>query len=997
MRIVRKYLVLLTILSLLCGYFAVIRGDSPYSNLKLSSDGDNISSVLERSPALSSDQNYENIGEMFSNKLDDFSGKGYFPETYDPSLAGTYYAVYILNATDELDSINSTKIVNFIMSYYNESSGFFVDEYAQRYLDIDFSSEFYSYFPFTTLLEVNCYTILTLDMLGNLSLIDKQGAIDFIWSCYNPITGGFIGRPYDVGLSNEFKVSTMDNTYFALITLDFLMEGNWVGYALEEASTIGFINSLQSTGSSFGAFHNDLELMNFGSLGWDINILSSYYCIKSLELFGVLDSVRIDDFLTYLDDIYREEVDWFQNFKTAVGEPPDEMLNIPSTAIGLELSDIVSFPSISRSDVLAFILSGRNSIGSWDQINGYGYHELIDSYQVIRSLVGAREISQLTSNDISDITNAMNMYASGDGYSTLSEDYSSLSQLYTVVNSFYLYDRINDLDIGYIYSFIDSLISKDTYIGHEFGTYVTQTEPLTTSNSIIRGGFRIFPIEYSYPNKHRSLNTLYMALDALEKIYKLDDFDISYNLSDTILEIIDSQYLNDLQDNYGGFMSGSYLNPLSVVEEARNNDVQFEHSYWAIKSLELISDYKGLGDYDSMGIDTQSLYSYIFESIIETPSVLYYESEYTDNIEDNLENTYYMVYVLEEIGLYNLDGQKIKNYIEQNIDYGNIKNIYYSWKINEYLNLSIIFDVVQTHDLIQSIYSKEYNEFYLTTNRSKLDQEIFLWVSDMARNDGVRVNPTYQSTVMLGSYNTFNVSLWNIILEDFGPNSVVKLESNQLGAISLTKQSDNTFLKDIFISVDPNNFPTIDGKICVYEGVKQITDFSISFQTSYQLIINNSVVKNSNMLDFEVEISFITGQGPQPCFESDVMVDIYKDGQFIEKIYFTDQDGFESTIYYLSYTLPSHGVFSFDVYVEDNYQQGGQSLLFSESYSYEVDSVSGVPSDDENDDDVGEDEGLSSSQFLISIPIAVSLVAVPSCVIGLSHKYKVKSKEKFKR
>ncbi len=182
MRIVRKCLVLLTILSLLCGYFAVIRGDSPYSNLKPSSERGNISSVLERSPALSSDQNYENIGDMFSNKLDDFSDKGYFPKVYDPSLAGTYYAVYIVNAIGELDSINNTKIVNFIMSYYNESSDYFVDEYAERYLDIDFSDILYSYFPFTTLLEVNCYTILTLDMLGNVSLIDKQGAIDFIWT-----------------------------------------------------------------------------------------------------------------------------------------------------------------------------------------------------------------------------------------------------------------------------------------------------------------------------------------------------------------------------------------------------------------------------------------------------------------------------------------------------------------------------------------------------------------------------------------------------------------------------------------------------------------------------------------------------------------------------------------------------------------------------------------------------------------------------------------------
>ena len=740
MRIVRKYLILFAILSMICGYFVIFSGDGTYAILEPNSDrGDHIETVSkfpESLPALSSDQNYINIEEIFSEKLSDFSTQGYFPEIYFPSLHATYYAVYILNAIGELGSINETQIVNFVMSYYNESFDFFIDDYAQRYLDIDFSDILYSYFPFTTLLEVNSYAIMTLDMLGNLSLIDRQGAVDFIWSCYNPVTGGFIGRPYDSSLSAEFKIPTMDNTYFALTALDLLMEGSWGGYISEKANIINFIKSLQSTGFSFGAFYNDLDVANFNSLDYDTSILSSYYCIKSLEIFGVLGSIRMDDFLVYLDDIYREEVNWFQYFYEGVGGIPQERLNVPSSAIGLELSDIVSFPSISRSDVLNFVLNGRNSMGSWDQISGYGYHELIDSYQVVRSLVGAGEISQLTSSDIIEITNAMNKYISGEGYSTLSEDYSSLSQLYTIINSFDLYDRVSDLDIGYIYGFIDSLISKDTYPGHEYGTSVTQTEPLITPNNLFRGNFRTYPIEYSFPNKHDSLMTLYMALDSLDKINKLGDFDISYDLDDIILEIVNSQYLNDLQTNYGGFMSDSYWNSprwdgIPIPESFRNNDVHFEYSYWAIKSLKLISDYKSLGDYDSMGVDTQALYSYIFKDVIETPSVLYYESEYSENIEDNLESTYYMVYILSEIGLYNLDNQKIKNYINDNLDYSNIRNIYFAWKISEILSIGIDFNLDLIYDLIKNLYSEDYNEYYLTTERKQISQEVFLWVCEI--------------------------------------------------------------------------------------------------------------------------------------------------------------------------------------------------------------------------------------------------------------------------
>lgn len=782
-------------------------------------------------PRLSSSRNFENLEDVFTTKLNNYSSLGYFPQIYKPSLQATYYAIYILDTIGKIGQIDQTRITNFIMAHYNSSTYTFIDVYAERYLSIDFSTR-YEYYPFTTLLEVNCYAILTLDMLGQIGLIDKQESIAFIWSCFNPITGGFIGRPYATSPNNEYRISTMDNTYFALITLDLLMD-NWLGYETQISDTIDYINSLQESGIwEFGGFWNDLEkgLNNFYSLedfAKEPNVLSSYYCVKSLELFGMEDTIRVNDFLDYLDALYNEGNNFFQY---SMYPKYIIQLSVPASAVGLELSDIYGYVGIDRSAVLNFIFSNRNSMGSWEQCNISGYHELIDSYQVIRSLANTGDISQLTSGEINEIANSMTNYISGDGFSALSDDYMSLSLLYSIVNSFDLYGRVGDLDIQMIYDFIDDATEK--YVSPAISVY--ETKPLNISPIPKHGEFRAYPIKYSFPNRYSSLKTLYKALDVLHRTFKLDDFDGDYDLDDTVLEVVNSQYLNDTQSNFGGFLANSYWNFHFGSEELKNNNVHFKYSYWALKILKVISEYKGLGDYNSMGVDTLALYTYIDKNIINTPTILYYPSEYSDNPEEHLEHTYYMIYVLKEINMFNLNTQeidKIKSFVEQNLDYNNIKNIYYSYKISKILGLSFPFDLDLTYDLIQDIYLQELNEYFLTTEYNSIEQDAFFWICDMAKNDDIKISAQYLDSVKLGGINNITVSLQNIVLREFGPYINVKFESDQIGKIPFTKQSDYTFNTELTIPDNPNNFPRVTGNITIYSGSLKIQDFPISFQT----------------------------------------------------------------------------------------------------------------------------------------------------------------------
>ncbi|MBD3211077.1 MAG: hypothetical protein GF311_00590 [Candidatus Lokiarchaeota archaeon] len=70
----------------------------------------------------------------------------------------------------------------------------------------------------------NCYAYLSLDILNKTNMIDSNQFKSFIWSCYNPQEGAFIGHPYKTELEEEFKISTLDNTYFAVEVLNKLIQ-----------------------------------------------------------------------------------------------------------------------------------------------------------------------------------------------------------------------------------------------------------------------------------------------------------------------------------------------------------------------------------------------------------------------------------------------------------------------------------------------------------------------------------------------------------------------------------------------------------------------------------------------------------------------------------------------------------------------------------------------------------------------------------------------------
>ena len=847
----------------------------------------------------SSCSNQENIEAIFERKLNDYASFGYFPQIYQPSLQATYYAIFILDALGHLELIDETEIINYIIAHYDVDSHIFLDDYARRYLDIDFSM---SYFPLTSLLEVNCYAILTLNILGHLDLIDRQESIGFIWSCFNPESepNGFIGQPYSPDLEERFRLSTLDNNYFAIKTLDVLMD-NWDGYTQEKSKIIQFINDLQlisTTTDFYGGFLNDNDFCfdSLGSLMMEPNLLSSYYALKTLEVFNLEDTIRIDHFHHFLNFLYNSTEHTFKVRPYDIDE-----FNIIGAAVGLDLSDLTEFTNMSRNDVIDFILNNRNELGNWDRSTSQNYHELIDNFQIIRSLNDSGVLSLLSEQERNEIASSILRYKAYQGFSLVSNDYMSLELIHTIVKSFHLYDRISDLDILQLYNTIERCYFYYDFAGyHEFHGSTN-----TYQYGVV---FRTYPIEYYCCGKNNSLEERnyfvghkhgYFALDSLIKMYKLDDFGVKYSLMDLVNEIIASQFLYSGYDCYGAFLPSigyDYDKP-----ELEWKFIYLEHSYYAIKTLELLADFLNLGSVNELAFDRAALYDYLKVNYFENDSLIYFKPNYSSKVEDTLESTYYMIYILEAIDYYDLNNQKIRNFLLQNIDYSNLKNIYYQFKISQFLDLQIDLNYNLTSTLIENLYLQDLNEYFLDLNSNKLCQTAFYWVAEMAKVDELKIDCSFNNEVFLGSISSMNTTFCNIAFNEFDENTLVVFDSEQLGRITFERTSNTVYQAMFKVPESPECYPEVEGILKIYDSNKLLGELPISFDTFFKLHINQKLIENSDELFYKVNVSYEFTSGFNPARDSEIFAKVYKNDICVESLKLDKEDFFDYSTFSISY------------------------------------------------------------------------------------------------
>jgi hypothetical protein len=760
--------------------------------------------------------------------------------------------------------------------------------------------------------------VLSLEILNALHLIDTAETIDFIWECYHPDLHGFIGQPYDASLDEGFKVPTADNTYYAVITLDLLIS-DWNSYSQERGAIVSYIDGLQSVGDHAG-FYNDNEPIFDSLLEIEPNQFASFYAVKTLETFGssYIDVIDVVKFHQDLNDLYRLE-DFYFEISSVSWHP--NYTNIVATAINLELSDLTDFTEFNRTGVIDFIIDNRNALGGWDASTTIKYHELIDSFQIVRSLKNTGALSELTLTAKNEIASFIRLFSQYNGYSLLSEDYTSVELIHSIISSYDYFDKIADLDIQGLY---DLLEGSTLYMWEkEFFFACTKREANVPS-------FRSKQLDYYSLGYHKHLQEInsffshketYLILNSLQKIFKLNDFASSHDLNSVLQEVIDSQFLDpEYQENFGAFL---FYN-LNQTSEWKNRLIYLQYSFYAIKVMELIADYLGLGHITNLGFDESALATYIARNVVETPTELYFNVKYSNSVEIVLENTYYAIYLLKAIDEYNLDSAKIQNFVISHLNYSNVKNLYYSYKISETLELPIVFDVEQSHSLIQSIYSGAHREFFESTEKKALEQEAFSWVCEMARKDRVRVNPQYSNSIQLGENNLISVELCNLILSNFGQYATVKLESEQLGTILLDKMDNYTYQKEIHVPIDPSNYPLIEGELCVYDGSLKVAQTPISFQTTFDTICNVSTSETESRIEITVVASLRFASGEQPVYDGVMRAEAYRDDIYIDTLFFASEDDLKSTTFTFVYRPVNFGDYRFEIFLEDPYHSSSQ-------------------------------------------------------------------------
>jgi len=885
---------------------------------------------------LSGDQNNNDfLNDVMDDKLSDYAAYDFFPTYFEESLQSNFHALMSFSALGRMDMVNQSEMVNFIMDHYDSQLGYFIDEYAIRYLDTNFDEYF---IPLNTLLEVNCYAILSLYYVDALDLIDTQTFIDFIWDCFDYDIGGFIGQPYEESLTEEFKIPTLDNTYYAARTLDILIE-DWNAYAQERNLMITFIADCQSTSpvdGFFGGFNNDLD-GSFNSLRInDPNMLSSYYALKTLECFNAMGTINVEAFHDYLDDMYNTaegyfEISWLPRLPT---------YGIPAaTGIGLELSLLTEYPNINEEDTFTYLKNIQNNLGLWTTSLDYNQFELINTYHVLRSLLDSGYIANLTTTEKNEIVNGLSYFKGPTYYANIPISYMSIPHLTSVIRSFKLFNREMDLDINGIYNYL-----KDAYL------YNTEFEERGfygyTNEYAEYIPFRIYPIEYYNFGNYSSLKHTdyvlthkfsYQALTALNDIFKLDDFEMYSDLNELVNETVRSQITDPVSEKFGAFLPSSKL--LNRYQEIQDEYVFLEYSYYAVKTLKFLSEYLNLGPITDLINDVEALKTYAFNTFYSPGSYCYSMPRATDDVNRILMNTFYASYLLKTFDSFNKDEQKIKNYIEDHLDYTDIENIYYSWKLDGLLDLDIEFEVETVQQLVQEIYFEHYSNFYITSNQKKINHEILYWICDIAKHDKFRYDISFDEPVQLDTDVMITVIINNLVLDGMSDYGSLVFESDQVGEFPFTEVSEGIYRSSVSVPLSDSNFPIVFGNVCRYEFSTKQEEVPIIIDTTYDFISDVMINENVHSVNFEINTSILTGSGQHALADGDSYIRVYREGEFLSQEQCSSQHYDTYTLFTTEYEYPNFGEYVFSVFVNDGIN-GTDHFLgnYTQEYTYELES-----------------------------------------------------------
>jgi hypothetical protein len=208
-----------------------------------------------------------------------------------------------------------------------------------------------------------------------------------------------------------------------------------------------------------------------------------------------------------------------------------------------------------------------------------------------------------------------------------------------------------------------------------------------------------------------------------------------------------------------------------------------------------------------------------------------------------------------------------------------------------------------------------------------IDQEIFLWVCEMARNGDVYIECDYKESVKLGSVNTITASFSNLIFPEYGQLTTVEFEGDQFGTLDLEKQFDNSYQINFRIPEEPLFYPNVEGTLKIYDYSKLIGEYPISFQTTLEEDYNHDIISMKEGTRFFVNFSRKFSSEFQAVSNSNIVAKILVDNEYLETVNFTREDFSGYSKFELNYENKVDGNHYFRIYIFDGFYPNGFYLF----------------------------------------------------------------------
>lgn len=353
----------------------------------------------------------------------EWHGKGSFKYSFHPDIESTYYGYMILQLVKKENLVNITSIINYLSSSYNLTEGSFTNTWnnmeilsttskscatsfaviilnqinnlelinTTKVVDFlaacqDASGGFADYPRSTKVNVINTWAVLeALKILNALNLVNATAAIEYLSQCQNL-------DPTDVNNYGGFREtpsstrSQMIFTYYALKSLQTLS-------SLNSANLIAVVEWISKCKRSGGSFYNDLVTLDEKQL-----TLGTGYAVLSLKILGREDLI---DSLTGKWLLDRQLS--IGGFSGGIG---DEFPQISETYIAITaLKTLGKTTDINMTALEKYLLSCWNPDGGFYS-NSVLEGSLWQTYNAIKILSVLNELDRINRSLLIEFLNA---------------------------------------------------------------------------------------------------------------------------------------------------------------------------------------------------------------------------------------------------------------------------------------------------------------------------------------------------------------------------------------------------------------------------------------------------------------------------------------------------------------------------------------------------------------------------------------------------------------